>query len=238
MSDRATKDLVIANRILAHLGVFDADGSVSVRHPQQEDRFLLACARSPALVGIGDIAQFTFSGEDAVKAARVPDGDRFIHAAIYEARPDVQAVLRANSEYIQPFTVSATALRPVLATVGDMGAQVPVWDIADRFGEATDLMVDGMEKARDLASCLGSHRVVLMRGVGFVAIGRTLNDVVRRSVYIPRNARMLVASSGMGKIAELSPGEMQARWAFDPESPAMRRGWEYWARAAGCEELL
>jgi len=238
MSERAIKDVVIANRILAHLGVFDAEGSISLRHPQHADRFLLACGRSPALVGIGDIAQFTLSGETAEKTARVLDGDRFIHAAVYEAWPDVRAVLHANSEYIQPFTVSATALRPVLATVGDMGARAPVWDIADTFGAATDLMVDNIEKARDLARCLGSHRVVLMRGTGFVAIGRTLNDVVRRSVYIPRNARILVASSGMGKIAELSSGEMQARWAFDPESPAMRRGWEYWARAAGCENLL
>jgi HCOMODA/2-hydroxy-3-carboxy-muconic semialdehyde decarboxylase len=238
MSERAIKDLVIANRILAHLGVFDAEGSVSLRDPKQADRFLLAGGRSPALVGIGDIRQFTLSGEAAEKARPVSDSDRFIHAAVYEARPDVQAVLHANSEYIQPFTVSATALRPVLATVGDMGAQVPVWDIADRFGAASDLAVDGMERARDLARCLGSHRVVLMRGIGFVAIGRTLNDVVRRSVYIPRNARILVASSGMGKVAELSRGEMEARWAFDPESPAMRRGWEYWARAAGCEDLL
>jgi HCOMODA/2-hydroxy-3-carboxy-muconic semialdehyde decarboxylase len=238
MSERAIKDLVIANRILAHLGVFDAEGSISLRDLQHADRFLLAGGRSPALVGIDDILQFTLDGAPPEKTARVLDGDRFIHAAIYEARPDVQAVLHANSEYIQPFTVSATALRPVLATVGDMGAQVPVWDIADRSGAATDLAIDSMEKARDLARCLGSHRVVLMRGVGFVAIGRTLNDVVRRSVYIPRNARILVASSGMGRIAELSSGEMRARWAFDPESPAMRRGWEYWARAAGCEEFL
>ena len=121
MSERAIKDLVIANRILAHLGVFDAEGSISLRHPQHADRFLLACGRSPALVGTGDILQFTLSGEVAEKSARMLEGDRFIHAAIYEARPDVQAVLHANSEYIQPFTVSATALRPVLATVGRHG---------------------------------------------------------------------------------------------------------------------
>jgi HCOMODA/2-hydroxy-3-carboxy-muconic semialdehyde decarboxylase len=238
MSERAIKDLVIANRILAHLGVFDADGSVSLRHPQQADRYLLACGHSPALIGIDDILQFSLDGKPVGDAQRSLDGDRFLHGAIYAARPDVQAVLHAHSEYVLPFTVSNTPLRPVLATVGDMGAQVPVWDIADSFGAATELAIDDMEKARDLARCLGSNRVALMRGMGFVAIGRTLNDVVRRSVYIPRNARIIVASSGMGEMVELSPGEMQARWDFDPESPAMRRGWEYWARAAGCEDLL
>jgi HCOMODA/2-hydroxy-3-carboxy-muconic semialdehyde decarboxylase len=238
MSERAIKDLVIANRILAHLGVFDADGSISVRHPQHADRFLLACGRSPALTTTDDVVTFAVDGAPTGVPSSSLGDERFIHAAIYEARPDVKAVLQAQSEYIQPFTVSNTPLRPVLATVGDMGPQVPVWDMADRFGRATDLQVDSMEKARDFARCLGANRVALMRGIGFVAIGRTLNDVVRRSVYIPRNARIIIATSGMGSMTELSPGEMAARWAFDPESPAMRRGWEYWARAAGCEDLL
>jgi hypothetical protein len=26
--------------------------------------------------------------------------------------------------------------------------------------------------------------------------------------------------------------------ALDPESPAMRRGWDYWAQEAGCGDLL
>jgi hypothetical protein len=42
----------------------------------------------------------------------------------------------------------------------------------------------------------------------------------------------------LGRIKFISAGETAARLAIDPESNAMRRGWEYWARQAGCEELL
>ena len=45
----------------------------------------------------------------------------------------------------------ADAARAVLGTVGDMGTQVPVWDIAEKFGDDTDLAVSSMERARDLA---------------------------------------------------------------------------------------
>lgn len=42
--------LVIANRILANEGVVDAFGHVSVRHPDNPERFLLSRSRAPELI--------------------------------------------------------------------------------------------------------------------------------------------------------------------------------------------
>ena len=51
------RELVIANRILAHEGVVDAYGHISVRHPERADRFFLSCSRSPELVTLDDIIE-------------------------------------------------------------------------------------------------------------------------------------------------------------------------------------
>ena len=48
--ERARSDLVIANRILAHEGVVDAYGHVSMRRPDNPERFILSRSRSPELV--------------------------------------------------------------------------------------------------------------------------------------------------------------------------------------------
>lgn len=245
---RAIKDLVIANRILAHEGLVDAFGDVSVRHPVDKNRFFLACGRSPGVVVPTDMGEFALDGTlldgtllDGTSlggtSSDIP-GERFIHGAIYEARPDLTAVLHASPEDILPFGITRTPLRPVIASVGDMGLRVPVWDIADRFGDATDLRVATLEHGRDLARCLGSNRVALWRGEGFIVTGRTLNDLVRLAAYIPRNARTIVAATPFGPAIGISAGESAARLAIDPESNAMRRGWEYWARAAGCGQWL
>jgi len=53
-----------------------------------------------------------------------------------------------------------------------------------------------------------------MRGHGFVAAARSLIEVVRMSVYTPRNA------------------------GYKPYSPETWRAWEYWATRAGCAQLL
>ena len=237
--ERATKDLAIANRIMAHLGLFDEYGHISVRHPADPGRYLLARACVAAYVEPADIVEHTLDGEAARSENRPLNNERFVHGAIYAARPDVRAVLCANSDDIAPFTVTGVPLRPVLGTVGDMGTPVPTWDIADDFGESTDLSISTPERGRSLAKALGSHRLVLTRGVGFVAIGRTLNDLVKMSAYIPKNSRALAEAFTINRdVVGVSPGETQQRMNIDPESNAMHRGWEYWARAAGCETWL
>jgi ribulose-5-phosphate 4-epimerase/fuculose-1-phosphate aldolase len=55
-----------------------------------------------------------------------------------------------------------------------------------------------MEQGRDLAKCLGANNVALMRGHGFASAGRTLIEVVRMSVYLPRNARTLMRAKQLG----------------------------------------
>ncbi len=237
--ERARRDLVVANRILAHQQVLDAYGHVSVRHPLDPTRHLLARSASPAIIGLDDIVEFTHDGVPTGRETRALYLERFIHGAVYTARPDVNAVIHAHAEDVLPFTISSVPFRPVLQNVGDMGAVIPVWDIADRFGKDTDLLVRNLDQGRDLAGTLGSGRVALMRSHGFVSTGRTLNDLVRLSVYIPRNARVLMAAMRMGgEVKGLHPGEIAARLAIDPESNAMRRGWELWAREAGCADML
>jgi ribulose-5-phosphate 4-epimerase/fuculose-1-phosphate aldolase len=237
-TDRAVADLVIANRILAHLGVFDEFGHISVRHPENPNRFLLARDRVAAYVEPGDIVELIWNGDPVSAEDRPLCAERFVHGAIYESRSDIRAVLYAASDEVATFTIAPVPFGAVIGPVGDMGLKAPVWDIADRFGSDTDLSVSTLERGRDLARCLGQNRVVLTRGVGFVATGRTLNDAVRMSAFVAKNARVLADSLAIGPIRRLSEGESRARRQFDPESNAMRRGWEYWARAAGCERWL
>src|SRR5499425_479655 len=236
--DRLTRELVIANRILAHEDVVDAYGHVSVRHPDDPARYLLARSLAPELVGRGDILEFALDGTPTQPETRALYLERFIHGAIYEARPDVMAVVHAHAEAVLPFTITTTPLRPVTHSGSFMGPEVPVWDIADGFGD-TNLLVANMAQGHDLARGLGGHNVVLMRGHGFAAAARSLIEVVRMSVYTPRNARALLAALALGEVKPLSLGEIDARNAgYKPYSPETQRAWEYWARRAGCGEML
>ena len=139
------KDLVIANRILAREDVVDAYGHVSVRHPDKPEHFFLSRSLAPDLIETDDIVELGLDGQPVRDETRPLYLERFIHAAIFEARPDVHAVVHAHAEDILPFGIAqATPLRPVIHSGSFIGAHVPVWDIADEFGD-TDLLVRNMD---------------------------------------------------------------------------------------------
>ncbi len=235
---RAIGDLVIANRILAKEEVVDAYGHVSIRHPQKPDHYLLSRSLSPEFVTRNDIIEFKLDGTP-VNDARPPYLERFIHGAIYEARPDVNAVIHSHAEDLLPFSISKTTRLCCVAHVAsDMGSNVPVWDIADKFGDETNLLVINMAQGRDMARILGKNSVVLMRGHGFSAAADGLLKLVRMSVYLPRNARILLAAMRLGEFKAMSEGEIRIRNQFRAGSPEMQRGWEFWARRAGCGDML
>jgi ribulose-5-phosphate 4-epimerase/fuculose-1-phosphate aldolase len=232
-------DLVVANRILASEDVVDAYGHVSLRHPEDAKRFFLARSLAPELVEPGDIMEFDLEGNALGGDRRQPYLERFIHAAVYEARPDVMSVVHAHAEDVLPFGITAAPLKPVIHSGSFMGEQVPVWDIRDRFGD-TNLLVTDIAQGRDLARALDRNNVALMRGHGFVAAARSLIEVVRMSVYTPRNARVQLNAARLGgEVKALSRGEIEARNAgYKPHSPETWRAWEYWAKRAGCGHLL
>jgi ribulose-5-phosphate 4-epimerase/fuculose-1-phosphate aldolase len=238
--DTIIQELVVANRILAHEDVVDAYGHISVRSPDNPRHFFIARSLAPELVERDDIVELGLDGQPVREESRPLYLERFIHAAIYEARSDVQAVVHAHAEEILPFGIArATPLRPVIHSGSFIGANVPVWDIADRFGD-TNLLVTNMEQGRDLAKCLAGNNVALMRGHGFASAACSIIEVVRMSVYLPRNARALLRAKQLGgKITYLRQGEIDARnRGYSPHSPETWRAWEYWAKKAGCSHML
>jgi len=237
----AIRYLVVANRILARENVVDAYGHVSMRHPLNPEHYLLARSRSPEQVEIGDIVEYTLDGEP-INDTRPPYLERFIHGGIYAARPDIHAVVHAHSKEVLPFSISTIKLRPVIHDGAFMGAEVPVWDIADKFGPDTDLLVSNIAQGRDLARRLAGNSMVLMRGHGFAAAAPSLYEVVRLAVYAPKNAHVFQAALLLGgKVKPLSKGEIATRVggpSLKPDTPAAMRAWEYWARRAGVADLL
>src|SRR5580704_10953647 len=116
-------DLVIANRVLAHIGAVDAYGHVSLRHPVKQDHFLLSCSRAPELVELSDIMELDRGGNVVGADNRPPYMERAIHTAIYAARPDVSCVAHGHARVLIPFTVTsarspAISSAPILRPTG------------------------------------------------------------------------------------------------------------------------
>ena len=190
--DRLKEDLVTANRILANNNVLDSFGHVSIRHPDNSGRFLMARARAPMCVQIDDIMEFTLDGKVVGPEPGKPYSERFIHGAVLEARPDAMAVVHSHSPNIVPFSVvKSQRFGAIMHMASPVGRDVPNWDICDTFGDSTNLLVTNMEMGRDFAKTLASRTAAMMRGHGSVVVGKSLREAVFTAVYMEINAQML-----------------------------------------------
>jgi ribulose-5-phosphate 4-epimerase/fuculose-1-phosphate aldolase len=224
------RNLVIANHILGNEDILDAWGHVSVRHPERPNRFLLSRARAPQLVEESDVLEFSLDGQPVTPTEAGLYTERFIHAAAYEARPDVMAVCHNHCLSVLPFSISRSArLTPVVHTGSFLGGEVPVWDIADEFGTSTSMLVENLDQGRSLSRTLAERPVALMRGHGSVVVGADLEKLVTLCIAMDRNARVQLQAARLGEYTPLHDGEVTTRLGRRRDS----RAWEYWSRRAG-----
>lgn len=225
-------DLVAANRILSNEAVVDGFGHVSVRHDGATDVFLLARSMAPGLVSAADIMMFGPDGEALDDDRRTAYVERYIHSEIYRAQPEIVAIVHSHSPAVIPFGVTTAKLRPIYHMSSFLVAEVPVFEIRDTHGDATDMLIRSPALGAALAQSLGRATVALMRGHGNVVVGRSLPEVVFRAIYTEMNARLQTEALrlGDGKVTYLSDAEAAASMATN--AGVLTRAWELWKAAA------
>lgn len=221
------QDVVMANQILFREGVLDGFGHVSARDPANPDRFIISRSLAPAQVGLEDVVTLDLQGDEIGGGGSRLYLERFIHAAIYQARSDVHGIVHSHSPAVLPFTISkAQRFAAVTHMAGFVGRCAPVYDAAASEGCDCDMLVRNLKMGQDLAASLGRQALVLMRGHGITVVGRDVRQAVFRAVYAEQNAKVQTTAITMGEYTALTEGE--AAMADETNSGQVNRAWNLW----------
>jgi HCOMODA/2-hydroxy-3-carboxy-muconic semialdehyde decarboxylase len=220
-------ELVLANRILAHHGVIDAYGHVSVRSDADPKRYLLGRSIAPETMRQQDIIVYDLDSNPLDAAGRDSVRERYIHGEIYKTRPEVMAVVHNHSPTVVPFSVTGVPMRALYHMAAFIGDGLPVFEIRDAQ-KGTDLLVKSAYLGQALAKTLGGRPAALMRGHGSVVVGENLPRAVGRSIYLEQSARMqlqamTIAGPG-GSIVFMDQAEVEA--SVPPQE--YNRAWPCW----------
>jgi len=189
---RVKREVALANRVLAETGL--ADGVlISLGHASQRlsdplDRFVVkgrgyALDAHPAMRA----ADMQICDQDGFLIAGPPGSmqcsEVMIHARIYHARPDVNAVVHTHAR----FTVLASVLGYPLVPMCKEGPflvrdPIPVYPHTK--------IVNSSEEGDELAAALGDADVALMTGHGAVTVGTTLEAAVTNMMLVEEQAKM------------------------------------------------
>jgi ribulose-5-phosphate 4-epimerase/fuculose-1-phosphate aldolase len=223
------EELVIANRILAHHGIVDGFGHVSVRTPEP-GFFLLSRSLAPASVTRSDIMRFDLDGNAQGGDPRAPYLERFIHGEIFRLRPDVNSVVHNHSPSVIPYGATRRALRPLYHMSAFIGPGSAHFEIRDAGGN-TDMLIRDRPLGVALAHSLGSSSVVLMRGHGCTVVGQSLEQAVYRAIYTEMNAKLQMQAASLGEPEFLNDEE--AAKAGRTMDATMSRAWNQWKSEIG-----
>jgi HCOMODA/2-hydroxy-3-carboxy-muconic semialdehyde decarboxylase len=197
--------------------------------PLDQATLLAAAKETGALVTAEDLVEYDLDGNGVNLNGRSQYSERYIHAEIYRARPDVNAVVHDHSPAVVPFTVSKTPLRAVYHMAAFIGDGLPLFDIRQAAG-MTEMLVSNPDRGRALARTLANRPAVLMRGHGVAVVGATLPFAVGRSIYLELNARIQTQALALGtEVTYLHPEESQ-KVLEAGENRGYDRAWEAWKR--------
>jgi ribulose-5-phosphate 4-epimerase/fuculose-1-phosphate aldolase len=222
------EDLVAANHILYDQGVVDGFGHVSARHDKDPNRYLLARSMAPALVTADDIMEYDLDSTPIDQRGRAVYLERFIHGEIYKSRPDVQAIVHSHSPAVIPYADTKIRLQPMNHIASFLGGGVPVFEIRDVAGPASNMLVSNPALGHALAVTLGQHSVALMRGHGSVAAAQSVRHVTFRAIYTEVNARVQSEALRLGEPTYLNDAEAAA--AMKTNDGLVDRPWDLWKR--------
>ena len=219
------EDLVTANHILQDQGVVDGYGHVSVRNPANPNHFFLSRWLAPDLVTVSDIMELDFDCVPSNGDNRRMYSERWIHAEIYRARPDVKSVIHTHAPTVVLMGTINEPLLPIYHMAGFIGAGLPSFDIRKTFGN-TNMLITDAAKGKALAQALGQAPAALMRGHGGVTVGTNVMHSVGRSVYLKINAEIHL-QAGSRKLETLNLEEARLGELANSDFP---KDWDLWKR--------
>jgi ribulose-5-phosphate 4-epimerase/fuculose-1-phosphate aldolase len=182
------QQLVRCIRMLERQGIMDYNGHASLR--VGEDRMFInigSCQRSQLTAD--DICTIDMAGK-VIAGNGKPPLEFHLHAGIYKARPDVQAVIHAHPNWSTILTTAGAPYLPVYAQ-GSLVHPLPVLDSPNS--------INNPEMAKRLTDVLGDRPAALMKAHGAVTTGKSIVDAFVLLTYLEDNAYRQYMAQQIGK---------------------------------------
>ena len=217
------EDIIVAARILSREGLVQGFGHVSARIPDS-DLFVITPRISLELVEANQLVVLNLQGE-VLEAPASPSFETALHTAIFNARPEVNAITRIHARSANMFSVTDTPLEAVHNHGSFFSGGVPVHRTID--------LISTRELGEDAAATLGDAAAVLLQGNGQVTVGRTIPEAVMMAIYLEEAAQVLYGAMQVGTPHFLPREAAGSRQKEALPLPDMERAWNFFKSRVG-----
>jgi ribulose-5-phosphate 4-epimerase/fuculose-1-phosphate aldolase len=212
-------DVVKASHILHQQGIAAAFGHVSARIPAT-DTFIFPPRMSPALVRVDNLLELDVEGNQLSGDGR-PNTEFSIHARIYKARPDVQAICHVHPPSCVVLSSLGETIRPLHASGAIFRNDVQVFDRIT--------LIRTRELGDAVASTLGDHGAMLLRGHGVNVADKDVRRVCVMTLWMEEAANYQLRAMAAGKPRYFTAEELETIYPQVSGEEVSKRVWDYFS---------
>ena len=168
-------------------------GHITVRDPIRSDCFWVNPAgHSFHNMNANDLLLVDSSGEVLEGNYAVNDAAFAIHSAIHAARPDVQSVAHAHSEYGRTWSTLGKRLDPISQDSCLFFQNHAV------FEEFTGVVLE-VDQAIGIAEVLADHQAVILKNHGLISVGPGIDETIWVFIALENSCKSQILAEAVGQ---------------------------------------
>jgi L-fuculose-phosphate aldolase len=216
--------LATGGRVLSAEGHDDMNqGQISARAPANRGSFLI----KQVLAGFDEVTPGEFvrcSLDEHAPAHKLAPPEIPLHQAIYQARPDVAAIVHTHARATLAFGALSAPLEPLSHEGACFHGRYAV------FAGTSHTVLD-IAVGREVAAALGDKLCVFLRNHGVVVVGRTVREAVVLATVLERACELQLRVLATGQPYSVSvPADIEPKQKFIFGSMSIRAFWDYYVR--------
>ncbi|HEX4046164.1 MAG TPA: class II aldolase/adducin family protein [Gammaproteobacteria bacterium] len=221
------QELATAYQILAHLKYDDHTYThLSARDASQQAFYIYPFGLRFEEVTADCLMQVSFDGTVLVgNEYQYNKTGYMIHGAIYQQRPDVQAIFHLHTPATLAVSALAAGLLPISQWALHFYERICYYD----YGS----LALSTQQGEHLAQALGTHSVMLLRNHGFITCGRTIHEAMFYTYHLQRACETQCQILSMG-LPYITPDPATCKQAVHDllsfEKNLGERDWHAWKR--------
>jgi L-fuculose-phosphate aldolase len=147
-----------------------------------------------------------------------------LHQAIYEARPDVNAIVHSHAPYTLVFGATDWTVRPISHDGAYFENRMP------RFTETSNTVLD-IETGRSIARVLEDAPGIFLRNHGSVVVGKSIREAAVLAQVLERACRIQILAESTGTPYQVSNStDVKAKQDYVYSTLSLKSYWEYCVR--------
>jgi len=211
------QQLVDAIRMLERAGYIDHNGHCSARR-DTASFYINSGASVRGALTVDDIVTVDLKG-NLVEGTAKPPLEYHIHAEVYRARQDVNAVMHTHPQWSTFLTMIGVAFKPVYAQ-GVLLGDIPLMD--------SPLSVNTKPMGERLAATLGRGPAVLLKAHGAVIVGADIVECFALAAYVEENAYRQYMAMQIGDPYVFSEAEQKVSREKLWSASLFRKTWDHY----------